>query len=224
MDVQKFERDLAFLASRACRSTEYENEIQFMKIQSSLEGVKERLLELYRRNLVKINHSAMELLCAKKLIELGHEEVNVEHSLKENLVCDLFGRKDSSESSIVEIETGFVSPEYALQPLTYSRARIASKLARYSAFSSRFTLGTTPTNVLQIPPIFLVPPELRSSEDVRETKSLCDLYYRNPQVSLEEIACAKLDSVFIIDVDRVKVEELDAASYAKIAQEFCKNQ
>ncbi|MHB8566925.1 MAG: hypothetical protein ACYC7D_06505 [Nitrososphaerales archaeon] len=220
MDAQKFERDLAFLASRACQAGDYDK-IQSMKIKTNLDDVRFRLLDLYRRNMVKINHSAMELLCAKKLVELSYDKVNVEHSLKENLVCDLLGENQSG-SAIVEIETGFASPEYALQPLTYSKARIASKLARYSAFSKKFILGTTPTNVLQIPGIFLVPPELRGKEEVVEIKALCDLYYKNPQVSLDEIIGAKVDSVFIIDVDRVDIEELGAESYCKRAQEFLK--
>lgn len=222
MDIQKFERDLGFLAGRACRESEYENEIQLVKVRAGLEQVRGKLIELYKRNLVKINHSAMELLCAGKLIELGYEDVEVEHQIKENLVCDLFAKDGSGLTRMVEIETGFVSPEYALQPLTYSRARIASKLSRYSAFSSRFTLGTTPTNVLQIPSIFLVPQELRGKEEITEIKALCDLYYRSPPITVEEIASAKLDSVFIIDVDRVSVEEVNALVYFTRMQEFLK--
>lgn len=213
MDDQKFESDLAFLAARACNQESNPN------VKTCLDQVRIRLLELYRRNLVKINHSAMELLCAKKLVELGYEAVSVEHSLKENLVCDLLG-EGGSGSVIVEIETGFVSPEYALQPLTYSRARISSKLARYSSYSSKFVLGTTPINVLQIPNVFLVPNNLRSKKEAIEIKALCDLYYRHPQVSLDEIIEAKLDSVFVIDVDRVSVKEASAESYCRTAQEF----
>jgi hypothetical protein len=222
LDIQKFERDLNFLAGRACRANEYENEIQSAKVRSGLEDVREKLVELYKRNLVKINHSAMELLCAGKLIELGYEDVEVEHQIKENLVCDLFAKDASGATRMVEIETGFVPPEYALQPLTYSKARIASKLSRYSAFSNSFTLGTTPTNVLQIPSVFLVPQELRSKEEISDIKALCDLYYRNPPITGEEISCAKLDSIFVIDVDRVSVEEVKAAPYLMKAQDFMK--
>lgn len=191
-----------------------------MKVRAGLEEVRRKLIELYKRNLVKINHSAMELLCAGKLIELGYEDVEVEHQIKENLVCDLFAKDASGTTRMVEIETGFVPPEYALQPLTYSKARIASKLSRYSTFSSRFTLGTTPTNALQIPSVFLVPQELRSKDEVSEIKALCDLYYRTPPITIEEIANAKFDSVFVIDVDRVAVEEVSAASYLMKTQEF----
>jgi hypothetical protein len=221
LDTQKFERDLAFLASRACKGGIGSETDELARMQRSLEEIRGRLLDLYRRNLVKINHSAMELLCAKKLIEAGYELVNVEHPLKDNLICDIFGKSSAEgKSAIVEIETGFVSPEYALQPLTYARARIASKIARYSAFSEKFILGTTPTNVLRIPRAFLVPQHLRTAQDIKEIKGLCDLYYRNPEVSHEEIMKAKIDSIFVIDVDRVRIDEIDADSYADKAKDF----
>jgi hypothetical protein len=42
-----------------------------------MDFVKSRLIDLYSRNLVKINHSAMELVCAKHLIHYGYR-VDVE--------------------------------------------------------------------------------------------------------------------------------------------------
>ena len=92
--------------------------------------VKNRLIELYMRNLVKINHSAMELVCAKHLIRYGYK-VDVEKQLTDILICDVYAEKGEG-AAIVEIETGFIPPEHALDPLSYYIARIASKIARYS--------------------------------------------------------------------------------------------
>lgn len=227
LDAYKFERDLAILAQRACETRQLLPQQQSKsadggrELSTRLEDVRQALLELYKRNLVKINHSAMELLCAKKLMELDCSRVLVEHSLKENLVCDTFGEKEGdggTERLIVEIETGFVPPEYALEPATYNEARVASKIARYSTFASSFILGAPPTYVLNLPKIFLVKPAMRTLEDALVLKGLCDRYYKNPPVSLEEVMSAKLDSVFIIDVDRALVNEVPARQYAEEAR------
>jgi hypothetical protein len=50
-------------------------------------------------------------------------------------------------------------------------------------------------------------------EDLKYIKTLCDLYYRNPPVSLDEIRNARIHTIYIIDVDRVAVREVDPATY-----------
>ena len=59
------------------------------------------------RNLVKINHSAMELVCAKHLIRYGYK-VDVEKQLTDILICDVYAEKGDG-AAIVEIETGLYS-------------------------------------------------------------------------------------------------------------------
>jgi len=215
LDAYKFERDLALLAQRACEQQQSPRlSLDTRSLSLRLEDVKQALLELYKRNLVKINHSAMELLCAKKLMDVGCSHVLVEHTLKENLICDSYGERDQ-ERLIVEIETGFVPPEYALEPVTYNEARIASKIARYSTFATIFIVGAPPTYVLNLPKVFLADRATRSREDAKQVKELCDRYYRNPPVSMEEIMNARLDWIFIIDVDRATVTEVPARKYAE---------
>ena len=53
-----------------------------------LSFVRERLVELYQQNLVKINHSVLEIICASELIRHGYL-VNVEERLSDILVCDI---------------------------------------------------------------------------------------------------------------------------------------
>ena len=178
---------------------------------SKMEFVRDRLVELYKRNLVKINHSVMELVCAKHLIRYGYS-VDVEKQLTEILVCDVYAEKGDGVA-IVEIETGFIPPEHALDPLAYYAARIASKIARYSKYSNQFVLATTPVSVLPIPVLFRRPPRDRRLSEVRELKHLCDRYYLNPPVTEDELLNARLHMIYIINTDAGKVVEMDVDSY-----------
>jgi len=143
-----------------------------------LDAIRTKLVEMHKQNLVKINHSAMEVICAKHLVLKGYE-VDVEHSVDGTLVCDLFGLKGEGRA-VVEVETGFVPPEHALDPTGYYSARVASKIARYSAFADKFSLGSPLYQVLPMPALFLKPPRLRNPREIEEAKKLCDRYYRNP--------------------------------------------
>jgi len=181
------------------------------EIIKRMDFVKFRLIELYKRNIVKINHSAMELVCARHLIRYGYA-VDVERQLNDILICDLYATKGDGEA-IVEIETGFIPPEHALDPLSYYSARVASKIARYSKFANQFVLATPPVSVLPIPRIFKRPPRDRAREDIIQVKELCDSFYRNPPVSFSEILNSHLHMVYIINVDQGKVTEMDVDSY-----------
>jgi len=181
------------------------------EIIKRMDFVKFRLIELYKRNIVKINHSAMELVCARHLIRYDYA-VDVERQLNDILICDLYAKKGDGEA-IVEIETGFIPPEHALDPLSYYSARVASKIARYSKFANQFVLATPPVSVLPIPKIFRRPPRDRGRDEINRVKELCDRYYRNPPVSFNEILNSHLHMIYIINVDQGKVTEMDIDSY-----------
>lgn len=204
MDLERFTADVTNLADKMTEGGSSE-------IIKRMDFVKFRLIELYKRNIVKINHSAMELVCARHLIKYGYA-VDVERQLNEILICDLYATKGEGEA-IVEIETGFIPPEHALDPLSYYSARVASKIARYSKYANQFVLATTPVSVLPIPKIFSRPPRDRSKEDMKEVKELCDRYYRNPPVSFGEILSSHLHIIYIINVDKGSVKEMDVDSY-----------
>ncbi|MEM3626862.1 MAG: hypothetical protein QXZ25_02430 [Candidatus Bathyarchaeia archaeon] len=205
-DKEKFEQDLNFLASKLAQDAAGE-------IGSKLNELKERLIQLHRENVVKINHSVMELVCAKHLILKGYD-VLLEHPLSRELTCDVYAVKGYG-NLIVEIETGFIPPEHALDPLTYTSARIASKIVRYSNYAGKFALGVPPHYLLPFPKKLTLPPKDRRLEDAMSIKSLCDLYYHNPPVSLEEIKNAHIHAVYVIDVDGVNVKEVDPEAYVK---------
>ncbi len=204
MDLARFVADVTSLVDRMAAGETAEN-------IGRLDFVRGRLIDLYQRNLVKINHSAMELVCAKHLIRDGYS-IDVEKQLTDVLVCDVYATKGDGVA-IVEIETGFIPPEHALDPLSYYAARIASKVARYSKHANKFILATPPVSILPIPNLFRRPPRDRTVEEVREVKALCDRHYSNPPISEEEILNAHVHMVYIINIDAGRVVEMDLDSY-----------
>ena len=200
----EFERDLDLLLARLRGGVN-------KAAEEKLNALKDRLIQLREENLVKINHTVMELVCAKHLILKGYD-VDVERPLEGGLTCDLYGVKGYG-TLIVEVETGFVPPEHALDPATYCKARIASKITRYSNHSDKFALAAPPYYILQIPLALTKPPRYRKMEELREIKSRCDLYYKNPPVSLVEIKNARLHTIYIIDMDKAAVGEIEPSAY-----------
>ena len=176
-----------------------------------LDFVRNRLVDLYKRNLVKINHSVMELVCAKHLIEFGYK-VDVERRLTDILTCDVFATKGDGEA-IVEIETGFTPPEHALDPTAYYVARIASKISRYSKHASKFVLATTPVSILPIPNLFRFPVRSRSPEEIHRLKLVCDKYYKDPPLEVDDILNGRLHMIYIIDIDEGEIREMDVETY-----------
>jgi len=204
LDLERFSEDVSTLLERMTRG-------EPAQILDRMNFVKHRLIDLYKRNIVKINHSAMELVCAKHLIHYGYN-VDVERQLSDILVCDLYATKGDGEA-IVEIETGFIPPEHALDPLSYYYARIASKIARYSKFASKFVLATPPVSILPIPRIFGRPPRDRRQDEIERVKLLCDKYYKNPPVTFNQILNGRLHMIYIINIDTAGVIEMDVESY-----------
>ena len=203
--MNKFDRDLEILVRRLNMDTNKE-------AQKKLNVLKDKLIRMHEENVVKINHSVMEMVCAKHLILKGYE-VDIERPV-DGLVCDLYCVKGLG-SHVVEVETGFIPPSHALDPANYRKSRIASKIIRYGNNSDKFALGVPPYYMLQIPNILVKHPRDRTVEDLKYLKTLCDLYYKNPPVSLDEIRNARIHMIYIIDVDKIAIREVDPATYLK---------
>lgn len=205
---EKFDRDLTALL---CRMT-YDSTPE---VENKLNMLKDWLIKLQKENVVKINHSVMELVCAKHLIQKGYE-VQIEYPLSSILTCDLYGIKGLG-NLVVEIETGFIPPENALAPLTYTTARLASKIIRYSSFAGKFALGVPPHYILPFPRTLAKQPRNRSEQEIEQIKNLCDAYYQKPPVTFEEVRNARIQEIYIIDVDRARVQGIDPEAYLKRA-------
>ena len=211
MDVEKFQDDVYSI-------TELLSEHMPHELTPKLNFVRQNLIEYYKKNLVKINHTVLELICAAELISHGFS-VDVEKSISDVLVCDLFGKKGDG-TAIIEIETGFTPPEHALDTVDYYAARIVSKIARYSKYCRKFSLATPVVNILPISNIFLLPPNSRKHDDVMKLKNLCDRFYKNPQINLEDIKNAHIHSVYLINTDKGFAKEMDPEIYLQMTKQL----
>ena len=181
------------------------------EIVDRMNFVKNRLIELYMRNLVKINHSAMELVCAKHLIRYGYK-VDVEKQLTDILICDVYAEKGVG-AAMVEFGKGFFQPGNPLVPLSYLAAGIESRIEGYTRYANQSFLATPPVSVLPIPALFRRPPRDRRVSEIKKVKVLCDKYYKNPPVTEDEILNGRLHITYIINIDAGKVVEMDIDSY-----------
>jgi hypothetical protein len=206
--LKEFEKDLNVLAERLCLGEE-------KYVSKEIVRLRDRLITLHDSNLVKINHSVMELVCAKYLVLAGYY-VDLERTL-DGLSCDVYATKGLG-AMIIEVETGFVPPEHALNPSTYIKARIASKITRYSGFAEKFGLAVPPHYVMPVPQVLVEPPRSRRNDGVMAVKKLCDMYYSNPPVSLEEIRNARIHTIYILDVDNGTVKETEPTTYMEKAK------
>ncbi len=211
MDVEKFTDDIYAIAQRL-------SEGQTDEAKSKINYVRERLIELYTQNLVKINHSVLEIICASNLISQGYS-VDVEKLLSDNLVCDVFATKGDG-TFIIEIETGFTPPDHALDTIDYYVARIASKIARYSRFCSKFALATPVVGILPLPKLFLKPPRERSAKEIKKIKTLCDRFYKSPPIDSDDILNARLHSIYLINIDKGFAKQLDPCSYLELTEKL----
>lgn len=213
MDLEKF-RDDVYEVTDSLRKSISEDDLP------RLTYVRQRLIEMYQKNLVKINHSVLELICAANLILRGYS-VEVEKEVTDILVCDLFAKKGGG-TTIIEIETGFTPPEHALDTMDYFAARIMSKTARYSQHCSKFSLATPVIGLIPIPKIFLLPPNARKKDGVQKIKDLCDRFYKNPPISYDEIVNARLHSIYLINIDKHFAKELDPQGYVELTDKLLK--
>ena len=211
LDLEKFRDDVYKITDQL---SERLNDEQIKK----LSFVRGRLVELYQQNLVKINHSVLEIICASELIRHGYV-VNVEERLSDILACDIFATKGDG-SLIIEIETGFTPPVHALNTVDYYAARIMSKIARYSKYCSKFCLATPVVGILPIPSIFLIPPSVRNLNDVKKNQVICNRFYKNPAIEFDSILNAHLHSIYLINTDKMFAKQLDPQNYVDLTKKL----
>ncbi len=207
MDLEKFRNDVYEVTDRLSENLSENN-------LPKLNYVRHQLIEMYQKNLVKINHSVLELICASNLIARGYA-VEVEKQVSDILVCDIFAKKGGG-NTIIEIETGFTPPDHAMDTIDYYTARIMSKIARYSQFCTKFSLATPVIGLIPIPKIFLLPPNARKESEVKKVKTLCDRYYKNPPIECDDILNAHLHSIYLINIDKNFAKELDPQGYVDL--------
>jgi hypothetical protein len=211
LDVEKFTDDVYAIAQRLSEGKPAE-------VKARINYVREKLIELYQKNLVKINHSVLEIICASNLISQGYS-IDIEKPLSDSLVCDVFATKGDG-TFIMEIETGFTPPDHALDTIDYYVARIASKIARYSKYCSKFGLATPVVGILPVPKLFLKSPGERTAGEIKKIKALCDRFYKNPPIDYDDILNARLHSIYLINIDKGFAKQLDPCSYLELTEKL----
>ncbi len=209
MDIVKFRNDVYQMTEKLSYNLKE-------KDVSKLNNVCQQLIEMYQKNLVKINHSILELICASNLISRGYA-VKVEKDVSDILVCDIYAKKGDGDT-IIEIETGFTPPEHAMDTVDYFAARIMSKIARYSQHCSKFSLATPAVGILPISKIFMLPPNARNEKEIKKVQDLCDRYYKNPPIKYDDILNARLHSIYLINIDKGFVKEVDPQGYVELTE------
>lgn len=179
-----------------------------------LKSLGERLLDLHENDEIDVTHSVMELICARELILSGYL-VNVEYTIDSNLTCDVYAVKGEGVL-ILKVETGYTPPIHALNPNSFSQAKISSKISRYSPRASKFGLATPNSNILQVPYLFVKPPRDRSDEEVERIRKLCDKLYSSSPISFDQIKDARLHSIVLIDIDHGHTREIDPETYQEL--------
>ncbi|MEM0444553.1 MAG: hypothetical protein QXO86_02895 [Nitrososphaerota archaeon] len=204
LSENEFARDITVLIDKLVEALGADVRVRLLK-------VRDKLLELHQRGIVKINHSVMEVICAGHMARLGYE-VDVERYLGDFLVCDVYGEKGGG-THIIEVETGFAPPEAALDPQRYLRARVVSKVARYSKYADKFSLATPRYNIIEIPETLLKPPRLRQLGEIEALKKLCDIYYSRPPIQVEELVNCRIHSIVILNIDELGMTEYSPENY-----------
>lgn len=213
MDLERFRNDVYEITSALSEHLEKDD-------IPKLNFVRQKLIEMYQKNLVKINHSVLELICSANLIARGYT-VDVEKKISDILICDVFAKKGDG-STIIEIETGFTPPEHALDTVDYYIARIISKIARYSKHCSKFSLASPVIGILPIPRLLLAPPNARDKDEISKLKAFCNKYYSNPPLEFDDIINARLHSVYLINIDKGVAKEVDPCQYIEMTDGFFK--
>ncbi len=204
MSVNKFEEDIMTIVRRAIS-------VHGNHIRGELTKLSSKLIELHRVNRVKVNHSVMEIVLGAYLLKNGYT-VDVEQEVGDSLVADVVAFRDNKRM-IIEIETGFTSPENALDPQSYLTARIVSKVARYGKYADIFSFATPLHNILQIPPFYLKSFKERTKKEVTILKNLCNKYYPQPTITLEDIQRSQINSIYLLNIDTLEVSKLSPRKY-----------
>ena len=85
MDLERFQDDVYEITERLASQLKKDD-------LPKLNFVRQRLIDMYKQNLVKINHSVLELICATNLIAHGYS-VDVEKQVSDILICDVYATK-----------------------------------------------------------------------------------------------------------------------------------
>ncbi|ARM74927.1 hypothetical protein [Acidianus manzaensis] len=203
MKVDTFVKDISNLKKKIV--TYYGNSDQ-------LENIYERLIEFHKLGLVNINHSSLELITASYLIKEGFK-VHVEHEI-EGKIIDIYSIKGLDIG--IEVETGYVPPNFISNQEEFLRSRMALKISRYSNLASQFFIAVPSYYIPPIPYPLLKHQEERSENEIRELLRLIRKYHNSLDITLSSIKSAKIDGVIIINTHDLKLKIFNHEMFMKL--------
>lgn len=197
---------------RKASSEELEEFFYCLPHHRNLLSVYDKIKRYNKKNGISEQHCLMELLVCDYLASRGYTEIDVEYPLGKKtkppgLVIDVYGRR-GREKIGVEIETGNSPIAVPLRPMNYGTARTVAKVVGYSQNVDQFSLAFPPTYRPPISGFLLKPQEERDGLKLMDIKKLTDQYFMKPPFDEEDFMNARLDSIYLINVDEQSVIEM----------------
>jgi hypothetical protein len=179
-----------------------------------LEQVLKKIISLHKVGVLNINHSVLELITAGYLINEGYK-VYVEVEMAGG-VADLYAIKGID--LVIEVETGYVPPNNAVNAEEFLMGRLALKTARYSNVAHGFYIAVPSFYIPPIPSELLLKPDERNEEENRRIMSLIRRYTKAPDITLSDVKNSKIDGIITINSKELELKLIDVRSFQHLKE------
>jgi len=177
-----------------------------------IEDIFNKLIEFHKLGFINTGHSTLELITASFLVKNGFRTtVEYENSGK---IMDVYGIKGIDIG--IEVETGFVPPNFANSQEEFLRSRIALKIARYSNIAKEIFIAVPSFYIPPVPNIFLKSSSERTEEEIREMMSLIRKYHKSLDVNLSSLKEARIDGIIVINTTDLKIKIFNQEEFLKL--------
>ncbi|EWG06975.1 MAG: hypothetical protein ASUL_07294 [Candidatus Aramenus sulfurataquae] len=177
-----------------------------------IDDVFNKLLEFHKLGVINSIHSILQLIVASFLIKEGYR-TSVEYET-EGRVIDVYAVKGYDIG--IEVETGFVPPNFADNQEEFLMSRTSLKIARYSNLAREFFIAVPSFYIPPIPDVFFESQEERREEELRETMNLIRKYHNVFDVNLKSLKGAKIDGIMVINTSDLKVKVFGQEEFSKL--------
>ena len=181
---------------------------------SSLEEIYRKLLGLSKIGVLNINHSVLQLILSGYLLSKGfrvYVEVEVQGG-----VMDIYAIKGKDIG--IEVETGYVPPNNAIDPEEFLMGRLSLKTVKYSNIVSEFYIAVPSFYIPPIPRELLLDPNERSEEEVRNIMRLIRKYSKTPDITINDVKTSKINGIITINTKDMKINIIDNKNFYSLKQ------
>ncbi len=177
-----------------------------------IEEVFNKLMEFHKLGAINSTHSILQLIVASFLIKEGYK-TSVEYETG-GRVIDVYAVKGFDLG--IEVETGYVPPNFADNQEEFLMSRTSLKIARYSNLAKEFFIAVPSFYIPPIPDLFLLGQEERKEEELRETMNLIKKYHNVLDVNLKSLKTAKVDGVIVVNTSDLRVKVFGQEEFSKL--------